>query len=244
MLRISNFFVWRKYFRHLDGGEVMKTGRYKSGLTLLEILVSVGIIAILTTIMVSVYSRVDYQSNQRLLESTFAILNNCLEQFRDYRYRYRNTNYDKFIFPIDCNGFDKTKVKQEMENALSSPLTTVVVEIGPTDLDLNDVPEYSGCAVMYWFLSRIPDCRANLEKIDKTLITNLNNTGQSVTITVDGIEYPLIRIVDPWDNTLRYDYYDETLDFDEMVKSRRNFPVITSVGPDGQPGTADDIKSR
>ena len=222
----------------------MKTNRYKSGLTLLEILVSVGIIAILTTIMVSVYTRVDYQSNRRLLKSTFAILNNSLEEFRDYGYRYRNTSYNKFIFPIDCNDFDKPGVEQQMEIVLSSPLTPVVVEIGPTGVDVNDVNEYSGCAVMYWFLSRIPSCRANLEKIDKTLITNLNNSGQEMTITVGGInKYPLIRLIDPWGNTLRYDYYDESI-IPPDPDTRRNFPVIISAGPDKQFRTADDIKSR
>ena len=52
--------------------------------------------------------------------------------------------------------------------------------------------------------------------------------------------YSLLRIIDPWGETLRYDYYDDYTEPDEA----RNFPVITSAGPDGVFGTDDDIASR
>jgi hypothetical protein len=71
-----------------------------------------------------------------------------------------------------------------------------------------------------------------------------------MTVTVGGKSYPLFRVIDPWGETLRYDYYDEKppphsqSDIDDMEKSRKTFPVITSAGPDKEFDSADDITSR
>ena len=74
-----------------------------------------------------------------------------------------------------------------------------------------------------------------LDKIDTSLITH-------ITITVDLQNYSLFRIIDPWGKTLRYDYYDETQTPPDP-DTRRNFPLITSAGPDGRFETDDDIKN-
>ncbi len=70
-----------------------------------------------------------------------------------------------------------------------------------------------------------------------------------MTIAIDGREYSLIRIVDPWGTTLRYDYYSNETEEPDLTFSRRgqtirNFPLITSAGPDREFGTDDDITNR
>ena len=62
-------------------------------------------------------------------------------------------------------------------------------------------------------------------------------------ITINGQNYPLVRIIDPWKKTLRYTYY-----YNKTTKQGDNFPVITSAGPDRKfdPNGVhiDDITSR
>ena len=206
----------------------------------MEILVNVAIIAILAVVVIGLHSKVEYQANERLLEKTFLTLNGALEEFRSYEYRYADVDYKKFIFPVDCNGFDEVELRGALADVLELNIGDVVID--PAGLhDSND----SGCAAMYWFLNQVPTCRESLEKLDKRFVTNLSSDGQNRKITVDGISYPLTRVIDTWGQTLIYDYYDEeAATIGDKEYSRRNFPVITSAGPDKQFGTTDDISSR
>jgi len=63
----------------------MKTRKYKFGLSLVEMLVVVGIIALLATMVISVASRIDSQSKEKGLKSTFALLEGALEEYREYK---------------------------------------------------------------------------------------------------------------------------------------------------------------
>ena len=57
--------------------------------------------------------------------------------------------------------------------------------------------------------------------------------------------YPLLRIIDPWDKTLVYDYSNEVVLFNNNTAiTRKTFPVIRSAGPDRTFGSADDITNR
>jgi len=103
---------------------------------------------------------------------------------------------------------------------------------------------------MYYFLSRLVQCREILAKIDDSLITDRDKNGKQMVITVDGREYPLKRVIDAWGKTLRYDYYEElfppynTANLANMKKTKRNFPVVISAGPDKIFNTNDDIRNR
>lgn len=227
----------------------MKTRKYKHGLSLVEMLIVVGIIALLATMVIGIAGRIDNQSKERLAESTFTILDAALEQFRDYGYSYEvllaagkpeQDFYQSLDFPLDCNDFNLTDLQTTLANALDTP-----VEIVAPGHDL----AYSGGEVLYFFLSRIPESRKTLDGIDESLLTNEGSNSQPMSITVGVVTvgvatYPLMRIVDPWGTALRYDYYYEREPFALRERSKRTFPEITSAGPDKIFGTADDISNR
>jgi len=213
----------------------MRNRTDKYGLTLIEMLIVVGIIALLTAMIIGIARRIDTQSKERLTENTIAIINTALGQFQDYKYDYNDINYRSFSFPLDCN--DYVAFAATLENALGLTAGSITLTGG------THKPDYSGCEVMYFLLSQIPECRTTLDKIDKSLITCKGSNNQNMSITVGGQIYPLLRIIDPWGTTLLYDYYDETVN-PPNPKSRRTFPVVMSAGPDRIFGTNDDIKSK
>ncbi len=199
----------------------------------------IAVIAMLVTMVIRVTSRIDNQSKVKLAGATIEILNAALEQFRDYEYSY-GPAYAGFDFPLDCDGF----LVDALQATLAGALGAATVEI--TNHDTLESPSYSSSEVLHFFLSRVPDSRETLDKIDISVLTNLNEAGAPIGISIDGEPFsPLLRIVDPWGTTLRYDYYDET-EPDPILReeSRKTFPVIISAGPDRRFGTADDITNR
>jgi len=209
-----------------------------------EMLVAVAIIAFLAGIVISTISRIDTQDKISTTRGAMAILDAALQQFRDsgYRYAYDGSDsekrefYGSLEFPLDCNDFDQSELCSELEEAMD--VTAGAVSSGHEK-------KYSGCEAMYFILSRVSECRKVLENIDKSLITDKDSNGDSMNITVDSRPYPLVRVLDGWGRTLRYDYYDEEKnDFGKRKKTVRTFPVVSSAGSDGRFDTLDDISSR
>jgi prepilin-type N-terminal cleavage/methylation domain-containing protein len=62
----------------------MKTYKYKQGLTLIEMVVVVGIIALLVTMIISLVSRFDNQARERGLEGTFTLLEDALQEYHEF----------------------------------------------------------------------------------------------------------------------------------------------------------------
>ena len=223
----------------IEQAKAVKSYENKTGLSLVEMLIVVAIIVILTTMVIGLAGRVDNQSKEQLTRNTIAIITAALRQFHDYKYPYNNLAYADFDFPLDCNGFDvlTLQLQTTLENALGLAPGSVVID----PVTAHNDPSYSGGEVLYFFLSKVPECRKTLDKIDESLITNLGLDKQPMTVTIGVRIEPLLRVIDPWGTTLKYDYYDEVfLD----PRSRRTFPVITSAGPDRKFGTDDDISSR
>ena len=222
----------------------MQTQRYKTAFTLVEMIVAVSIVVVLVAIVIGVASRIDNQAKERLTRGTIAIINSALEEFSDYRYQY-TASYVPFKFPLDCNGFAQTMLEAELGVAVFNVNSVQISDGIHTHTD----PNYSGCEAMYFFLSQVPDSRKILERIDKSLITNKGVNNQPMEISIlftngDKKVYSLMRILDPWGQVLRYDYYDETASLAGKIDTRRTFPVITSAGPDRKFDTPDDITSR
>ena len=63
----------------------MKTRKYKLGLSLVEMLIVIGVIALLATMVIGVASRIDTQAKERGLESLFALLEGALEEYKEFR---------------------------------------------------------------------------------------------------------------------------------------------------------------
>jgi prepilin-type N-terminal cleavage/methylation domain-containing protein len=237
----------------------MKIYGHKTGFTIVEMIIVVAIIAILTTMVIGIAARIDSQGKERLMRETFDLLDAALEEFADYGYDYALSSYsnneerefyDGLDFPIDCNNFSQGDLEKALVDVLGLNGGEVLISGGAHE------DEYSGSEAMYFLLSRVPSCRATLDKIHrpdrggivKPLITNKDSQGNDLQIKVDDEVYPLLRIVDPWGRTLRYDYYEnETegrLSWQRRGESKRSFPLITSAGPDGIFGNSDDITNR
>jgi prepilin-type N-terminal cleavage/methylation domain-containing protein len=224
----------------------MKRRQNKTGVTLVEILVVVAIIAILVTMVIGIAARIDTQGKERLTENTIALLTAALGEFGDYGYSYSDSNYADFKFPLDCNNFPQNDLEGALKDALGTTTTPAITPVGAHE------PNYSGSEALYFFLSRVPESRQTLDRIDKKLVTNLGLNGSPMEITVgsgvDAKVYPLFRVIDPWGGTLRYSYYrnirESSPSSEPESSSPRTFPVITSAGPDKEFDSADDITSR
>jgi len=63
----------------------MKTRKYKRGLSLVEMLIVVGVIALLATMVIGVASRIDSQTKEKGVESLFALLEAALDEYKEFQ---------------------------------------------------------------------------------------------------------------------------------------------------------------
>ncbi|MFA5424900.1 MAG: prepilin-type N-terminal cleavage/methylation domain-containing protein [Phycisphaerae bacterium] len=241
----------------------MATQRSQNGLTLVEIIIAVAIVAILAGLVFTTMTSIDTKAKEQLCEGTLETLNTALRQFRDFGYEYRIDTttagsteidfYRSLKFPPDCNGYKEADVEGKLKNLLDSAGgITVAIDTHGFVYDPNE----SGIAVMYFFLSQVPDCRATLAGLDADLAKSDHNGDENylmirLTPTVGNYrEYPWLRVVDPWGTSLRYDYYvnkvieNTGLSWGNREDTIRNFPLLTSAGPDKEFNTDDDITNR
>jgi len=59
-------------------------GRAETGVTLIEMVIVVTIIALLATIVLGIAASIQNQGNERLTENTFALLEGALQEYHDY----------------------------------------------------------------------------------------------------------------------------------------------------------------
>jgi prepilin-type N-terminal cleavage/methylation domain-containing protein len=62
----------------------MKTRKKKHGLSLVETLIVLAVIAMLAAMVISVASRIDNQSKEKGVKSTFALLEGALEEYKEF----------------------------------------------------------------------------------------------------------------------------------------------------------------
>ena len=63
----------------------MNTRRYKHGLSLVEMLIVVALIALLATMVIGVASRIDNQSKEKGVKSLFVLLEGALEEYKEFQ---------------------------------------------------------------------------------------------------------------------------------------------------------------
>jgi prepilin-type N-terminal cleavage/methylation domain-containing protein len=196
----------------------MKRKQNKTGLTLVEILVAIAIIAILAAGLYSVSNYIEKQAKAKLTESTIETLSAAIEQYHDF--------YGKFPFLADKNYGEpnlQTDVNGVVVNKTGNPLSAP---------DYNDI--YASSEALYYFLNKFPDGREIVGSINRSLLTNKDYKNTEYFIRIGTVDYPLIHIIDVWQHPLRYTYKDGD-----------NFPLIISAGPDKDFNTpADNISSK
>jgi len=62
----------------------MKSRKHKVGVTLIEMVIVVAIIALLATMVVRIVSRIDNQAKEKGLENIFALLDSALQKYHEY----------------------------------------------------------------------------------------------------------------------------------------------------------------
>jgi prepilin-type N-terminal cleavage/methylation domain-containing protein len=205
----------------------MKRKQNKNGLTIVEILVVIAIVAMLAAGLYSVSNYVDTQAKIKHTETTIETLAAALAEYHDF--------YGKFPFEADEN-YDRGKLEANDKDGLDG---TVSIS-GGVIADYNDL--YASSEALYHFLNKCPSSRKIVNSINISLITNKDNRNKEYFFEFKsdaGKFYPLRHIIDSWKTPLRYTY-----------KPGNNFPVITSAGPDKDfgdtnPGKkADNINSR
>lgn len=219
----------------------MKSGPLKSGFTLIEMLLVVAIIALLVAMVVGLAKRIDDQGKQRLCRDTLDLIGNALEQFRDFGYEYKRQDFAGLAFPLNCNNFNDAALVDTLGRAVyPSPPPLITITGGTND------PSYSGSEALYFILRQVHDCRETIDKIDKSMLSDKDGSGNQLILRINGVPlYPFLRFIDPWGKTLRYDYYDvNPVTLLPILSTKKTFPIVTSAGPDKQFDTADDIINR
>ena len=75
----------------------MKMYKNKHGLSLIEIMMAVAIIAILAAITIRLVSHIDRQSNERMLVSTYELLDSALDEYHDYWNGFPDPNKSPYL---------------------------------------------------------------------------------------------------------------------------------------------------
>lgn len=68
----------------------MKTRKHKCGMSLIEILIVVAVIAIMVTMVIGISSRIDNQTKEKGVESIFAMLDSALQEYHEFTGRFPN----------------------------------------------------------------------------------------------------------------------------------------------------------
>ena len=124
-------------------GSKMKTHKLQVGLTLIDMVIAVAIIAALASIVITALARIDSKAQENLCQGTLETLNSALRQYRDYKLECRIETtednerevYRSLRFPPDCNDFTEIQIETEIEKLLDP--STTPVSITPDKHDPN-----------------------------------------------------------------------------------------------------------
>lgn len=195
----------------------MSISKKQSALTLIEILVTLAVIAILVTITVGVSTTINTKAKTQLAQETIGMLVSAIEKYHDFWNE----------FPLIDKAVDDDLIKLDFAWDESTDNQSLVNRLGITSsVPADHEDDYASIEGVYYCLNRTPDCRKILEKINSSLVTADGTDNQPMTMEIDRNgdikTYDLFRITDPWKRPLRYTY----------DKDADSFPLIESAGPD------------
>jgi prepilin-type N-terminal cleavage/methylation domain-containing protein len=118
------------------------------GMSLIEILVVVVVIAILTTMVIGVASRIDTQAKEKSVEATFALLDSALQEYHEFTNRFpeqKETNYANAVIHSEffCGELQAVpaaqKILQKIDDSLIknvySPAGVPLTQTAPESYD-------------------------------------------------------------------------------------------------------------
>ncbi|MCX5632103.1 MAG: prepilin-type N-terminal cleavage/methylation domain-containing protein [Phycisphaerae bacterium] len=110
-----------------------------SGLTLMEILVAIMIIAILAAGLYSVSNYVEKQAQAKLTESTIEILSAAIEQYHDFYGKFPDITVAS-DYPANCDGIErlyyKLSLAPDAKNILNQINSSMIKNV-----DKNELPQ-------------------------------------------------------------------------------------------------------
>lgn len=187
----------------------------KRAFTLIEILVTIAIIAILAVVSATLYPTVQEKFATHSTEQTIKLLVAGLEQYYDFwgEFPLIKDGVNDEVVIDDYYGQNYTK---QIFEDLCVPDASTVSLTGTID----DITALNQAA--YFLLNKTPTVKSIIAKIDTSMVTAKDNDSVDMILNVDGREYPLFRVNDDWETALRYTY----------DKDNDSFPLIESAGPD------------
>jgi type II secretory pathway pseudopilin PulG len=219
----------------------------RKGLTMVEALIAVAIIAAMTAGFLVVSNRVRTQSQIQVTKSTLAMLDTALQQYYD----------EEKTYPPDVNYANPGSLgSPDIQMALGATVAPFVNP--PTSGYVADYVDARSIEVLYYYLNRVSQSGQILGKLpdssvlgkavkfdannkplptnasDPTVLIQFTDTSGKVT------NVSLLRVVDAWGMPLQYIRVRQS----PYNVENTNFPLIRSAGPDRIFGTADDIVNK
>ena len=192
----------------------MNVFRKKNGFSTVELLTVIAILIVLASALLKIAKGVRTQAEQRLANGQIDIIVTALQLY------YDDETPPQFPFTAD-----PCYIETDLE-------TDTGGTINPASGTHED--EYSSSEAMFYFLDRSPNSSKIIAAMSNTLISNKDQSGIALEMTIGGQSISLVRFIDPWGKSLRYTY---------VVGNA--FPVIESAGVDAKFYTSgDNITSR
>lgn len=130
--------------------KAMKSYKYKHGLTLVEMLVVTAIIAILATIAIGIATRIDNQSKERGLKSTFALLEGALQEYHEYWKTFPDPNQIPYANHSAAlyGQLSSTPSSRKILDKVSDSL----IQINPQGIDMPQIRDPWGTVLDYRYI--------------------------------------------------------------------------------------------
>ena len=129
--------------------EAMRTHKDKQGLSLIEMVVVIGIIAMLAAMIIGLAARFDNQTKERGLKSTFALLEGALQEY----YGYRDTFPDPNLPPYSTHSaalYGQLNATPDSRQILEE-INASLIRKNPDNLDMLQIHDPWGTVLEYQY---------------------------------------------------------------------------------------------
>ncbi len=202
-----------------------KSTSLQPAFTLVEVLIVVAILTLVAAGLLGVSNYIHTQSNVTLTKHCLELLSKAVADFHDITGHYP---IDAWPATDDWDAQDSGKYIY-----LGCRIRYATENGGPPNSD----------ELLYLQLSLLPQTRQIIAKLPEKLLAA---PGSAVQLAGQSSNTRYLRsIVDPWGNALNYAlvYYDSD-GIPPAEDPDVTFPDLSSNGPDGDPGTEDDISNK